>query len=119
MQPPRADNGWRRPRSARDERDHRGVAALRPHPARFQRPARHARGADGGGLMSSRVTLPSLTAKKAVGDKIVAIVAWDYQMARIADTVGADIVVVGDSVGVNLWGHATPFELTIEQLLVV
>ena len=43
---------------------------------------------------------------KRDGQKIVAVVVYDYQMAQIADRAGVDIVSVGDSVGVNMWGHA-------------
>jgi 3-methyl-2-oxobutanoate hydroxymethyltransferase len=56
---------------------------------------------------------------KARGEKSVCIVAWDYQMARIADRAGVDIVSVGDSVGVNLWGQPHPLEVTFDELLVV
>ena len=65
------------------------------------------------------MTVPRLQAMKAAGEKSVCLVAWDYQMARIADRVGADIVSVGDSVGVNLWGQAHPLEITFDELLVV
>jgi 3-methyl-2-oxobutanoate hydroxymethyltransferase len=68
---------------------------------------------------SGRVTLPGLAEMKRTGHKIVSVVAWDYQMARIVDRVGVDIVSVGDTVGVNLWGHSNPFEVTMEQMLVV
>ncbi|HZC25762.1 MAG TPA: 3-methyl-2-oxobutanoate hydroxymethyltransferase, partial [Actinopolymorphaceae bacterium] len=51
--------------------------------------------------------------------KIVGVVAWDYQMARIVDRVGVDLVSVGDSVGVNLWGHADPLSVTVEEMLIV
>ncbi|MFF5289296.1 3-methyl-2-oxobutanoate hydroxymethyltransferase [Paractinoplanes globisporus] len=64
-------------------------------------------------------TLPELAARKKTGQKIVGVVAWDYQMARIADRAGADLLVVGDSVGVNLWGHANPFEVTLDEMIVV
>jgi 3-methyl-2-oxobutanoate hydroxymethyltransferase len=67
----------------------------------------------------SGVTLAALRAKKAAGEKIVAVVAWDFQLARIADRAGVDLVSVGDTVGVNLWGHANPFEVTLDQMLVV
>src|SRR3954471_12454438 len=56
---------------------------------------------------------------KDEGRKIVGVVAWDYQIARIADRAGADLVSVGDTVGVNLWGQANPFEVTMDQMLVV
>ena len=65
------------------------------------------------------VTVGTLAAKKAAGEKSVAVVAWDFQMARIADRVGVDMIVVGDSVGVNLWGHASPLEVTLDEILVV
>jgi 3-methyl-2-oxobutanoate hydroxymethyltransferase len=65
------------------------------------------------------VTLPQLRAMKRAGRKIVGVVAWDYQMARIADRAGVDIVSVGDTVGVNLWGQANPLEVTMDQMIVV
>jgi 3-methyl-2-oxobutanoate hydroxymethyltransferase len=68
---------------------------------------------------SGAVTLRDLQRMKDDGRKIVGVVAWDYQMARIVDRAGVDIVSVGDTVGVNLWGHANPFEVTMEQMLVV
>ncbi len=58
------------------------------------------------------VTIPALQQMKRDGKKIVGVVAWDYQIARIADRAGVDFVSVGDSVGVNLWGHANPLEVT-------
>jgi 3-methyl-2-oxobutanoate hydroxymethyltransferase len=64
-------------------------------------------------------SLPQLLARKTTGEKIVGVVTWDYQMARIAALAGADLLVVGDSVGVNLWGHANPFEVTLDEMLVV
>ncbi|MFG1708563.1 3-methyl-2-oxobutanoate hydroxymethyltransferase [Nonomuraea sp. M3C6] len=66
-----------------------------------------------------KVTVPSLQAMKAAGEKSVCLVAWDYQMARIADRVGVEIVSVGDTVGVNLWGQPHPLEITMEEMLVV
>jgi 3-methyl-2-oxobutanoate hydroxymethyltransferase len=65
------------------------------------------------------ITVPSLQAMKRDGRKIVAVVGWDHQVAKIVDRAGVDIVSVGDSVGVNLWGHANPLEVTMEQMLVV
>jgi 3-methyl-2-oxobutanoate hydroxymethyltransferase len=64
------------------------------------------------------VTLPALHRMKREGRKIVGVVAWDYQMARIVDRAGVDIVSVGDSVGVNLWGHENPLEVTLDEMLV-
>ena len=69
--------------------------------------------------MAETITIPALQAMKREGRKIVGIVAWDYQIARIADRAGVDIVSVGDSVGVNLWGHSNPLEVTCEEMLIV
>src|SRR5688500_14325254 len=55
---------------------------------------------------------------KREGRKIVGVVCWDYPMARLADLAGADLVSVGDSVGVNLWGQA-PDEITLDEMLIV
>jgi len=56
---------------------------------------------------------------KREGRKIVGVVAWDFQIASIAERAGVDLVSVGDSVGVNLWGHASGDEITLDELLVV
>ena len=65
------------------------------------------------------VTVPGLQQMKRDGRKIVGVVAWDYQIAQIVDRAGVDIVSVGDTVGVNLWGHANPLEITMEEMIVV
>lgn len=66
----------------------------------------------------SAVTIPVLQQMKREGKKSVGIVAWDYQTARIAERAGVDFIVVGDSVGVNLWGHANPLEVTLDEILI-
>jgi len=67
----------------------------------------------------SPVTVPRLQKMKREGRKIVGVVAWDFQIARIVDRAGVDLVSVGDSVGINLWGHANPLEVTLEEMIVV
>jgi 3-methyl-2-oxobutanoate hydroxymethyltransferase len=69
--------------------------------------------------VSDRVGLRDLQRMKDDGRKIVGVVAWDYQVARIVDRAGVDLVSVGDTVGVNLWGHSNPFEVSMEEMLVV
>jgi len=68
--------------------------------------------------MESKVTVSALQQMKRDGRKIVAVVAWDFQISGIADRAGVDIVSVGDSVGVNLWGHATDAEVTVDEMLI-
>jgi 3-methyl-2-oxobutanoate hydroxymethyltransferase len=69
--------------------------------------------------MAEKVTIGALKQMKREGRKIVGVVAWDYQIAVISERAGADVISVGDSVGVNLWGHRNPLEVTMEQMLVV
>src|ERR1700704_6159850 len=69
--------------------------------------------------MADKVTIPALQQMKREGRKSVGVVAWDHPMARIADRAGVDFVSVGDSVGVNLWGHTNPLEVTMDEMLVV
>jgi 3-methyl-2-oxobutanoate hydroxymethyltransferase len=64
------------------------------------------------------VSIPALQQMKRDGRKSVGVVAWDYQTAQIADRAGVDFIVVGDSVGVNLWGHANPLEVTLDEMLI-
>jgi 3-methyl-2-oxobutanoate hydroxymethyltransferase len=68
--------------------------------------------------MTAKMSIPALQQLKRDGKKSVGVVAWDYQIARIADRAGVDFVSVGDSVGVNLWGHANPLEVTLDEMLV-
>jgi 3-methyl-2-oxobutanoate hydroxymethyltransferase len=65
------------------------------------------------------VTLTALQQMKVDGRKIVGVVAWDYQMAQIVDRAGVDLVSVGDTVGVNLWGHTHPLEVTLDEMVIV
>lgn len=69
--------------------------------------------------MNAKVKLTDLKAMKRDGRKIVGVVAWDYQMARIVDRAGVDLVSVGDTVGINLWGQPNPLEVTMDQMIVV
>ena len=68
--------------------------------------------------MEAKITIPALQQMKRDGKKSIGVVAWDYQIARIAERAGVDFVSIGDSVGVNLWGHAHPLEVTMEEMLV-
>jgi len=69
--------------------------------------------------MNEKVTLVALHQMKRDGRKIVGVVLYDYQMAQLADRAAVDIVSVGDSVGVNMWGHAGESEVTIDQIALV
>jgi 3-methyl-2-oxobutanoate hydroxymethyltransferase len=69
-------------------------------------------------MSTEAVTIPVLQQMKREGRKSAGVVAWDYQTAQIAERAGVDFIVIGDSVGVNLWGHANPLEVTVEEILI-
>ena len=66
-----------------------------------------------------RLTIQALQAMKREGRKIVGVVAWDTPMAMIAERAGVDLVSVGDSVGVNLWGRSEEAPVSIAEMLIV
>src|SRR5262245_40642558 len=68
--------------------------------------------------MEPKVTVIALRKMKRDGRKIVGVVAWDFQIAQIADRAGVDLVSVGDSVGVNLWGRAPSAQVSVDEILV-
>jgi 3-methyl-2-oxobutanoate hydroxymethyltransferase len=70
-------------------------------------------------MADGKVSLRDLQRMKDDGRKIVGVVTWDFQQARIVDRAGVDLVSVGDTVGVNLWGQSNPFEVTMDQMVVV
>jgi len=68
--------------------------------------------------MHDKITISHLQHMKREGHKSVGLVAWDYQIARIADRAGFDFISVGDSVGVNLWGRSDVLDVTLEEMLI-
>lgn len=63
-----------------------------------------------------RVTAPSLVQLKRQGQAIVMVTAYDATFARLADEAGVDVVLVGDSVGMVVQGHAHTLEVTLEHM---
>src|SRR5215471_9252724 len=66
-----------------------------------------------------KVTIPALGEMKRNGRKIAGVVAWDFHVAQIADRAGVEIVSVGDSIGVNLWGRSNASEITLDEMIIV
>lgn len=54
--------------------------------------------------------------KKRHGEKIVVVTAYDAPTARLEAEAGADIILVGDSVGVNVLGYAHEREVTLADM---
>ena len=63
------------------------------------------------------VTAPALAQMKARGERVVAVTAYDFPTARLADQAGVDVILVGDSLGMVVLGHETPVPVTLEDML--
>ncbi|MCX7975146.1 MAG: 3-methyl-2-oxobutanoate hydroxymethyltransferase [Candidatus Aminicenantes bacterium] len=63
------------------------------------------------------LTIPLLKAKKASGEKIVAVTAYDFPTARLADEAGMDIILVGDSLGMVVLGYENTLPVTMEEMV--
>lgn len=64
-----------------------------------------------------KVTIPGLLEKKANGEKITMLTAYDFVLARLLDQAGVDIVLVGDSLGMVALGYSTTVPVTMEEML--
>ena len=68
-------------------------------------------------MNQSRIRVPDLREKKRRGDKIVMLTAYDATMARLLDSAGVEVLLVGDSVGVVVLGYEHTLPVTIEEML--
>jgi 3-methyl-2-oxobutanoate hydroxymethyltransferase len=64
-----------------------------------------------------RVTIPMLRAKKEAGEKITALTAYDFPVARILDEAGIDLILVGDSLGMAVLGYETTIPVTMDEMI--
>jgi 3-methyl-2-oxobutanoate hydroxymethyltransferase len=64
---------------------------------------------------SPKVTVPEIRARKN-GPPLAMVTAYDFTMARLLDEGGADIFLVGDSLGMVVQGHTTTLPVTVEEI---
>ena len=53
---------------------------------------------------------------KRKGEKIAMLTAYDAPQARAQEAAGIDVILVGDSVGVNMLGYASEREVTLADM---
>jgi 3-methyl-2-oxobutanoate hydroxymethyltransferase len=63
------------------------------------------------------VSIATLAAMKARGERIVSLTCYDACFARLLDRAGVDLLLVGDSLGMVLQGHTTTVPVTVEQMV--
>jgi 3-methyl-2-oxobutanoate hydroxymethyltransferase len=64
-----------------------------------------------------KVTTHTLQQMKTAGEKISMITAYDFSFARIFDSAGIDVILVGDSASNVMAGHETTLPITLEQMI--
>jgi 3-methyl-2-oxobutanoate hydroxymethyltransferase len=63
------------------------------------------------------VTVASLGRMKEEGEKIACITCYDASFAALVDEADADVVLVGDSLGMVIQGHDTTVPVTLEHII--
>jgi 3-methyl-2-oxobutanoate hydroxymethyltransferase len=64
-----------------------------------------------------RVTVRSLANRKRKGEPITMLTAYDFTFARIFDTAGIDLLLVGDSLGNVVQGCDTTLPVTLDEVI--
>src|SRR5690606_8241333 len=54
---------------------------------------------------------------KTSGEKIAMVTAYDYPSAKLAEAAGADIILVGDSLGMVVLGYESTIPVTLADML--
>jgi 3-methyl-2-oxobutanoate hydroxymethyltransferase len=66
--------------------------------------------------MNSKITVETIRAMKARGEKIAALTAYDYPMAKLLDEAGIPFIFVGDSLGMVVLGYPDTTHVTMAEM---
>jgi 3-methyl-2-oxobutanoate hydroxymethyltransferase len=64
-----------------------------------------------------KITTRTLQDMKMNGEKIAMLTAYDFTMAKILDSAGIDVLLVGDSASNVMAGHETTLPITLDQMI--
>ena len=64
-----------------------------------------------------KITTNTLQKMKLNGERISMITAYDFSFAKIFDTAGIDVILVGDSASNVMAGHETTLPITLDQII--
>ena len=64
-----------------------------------------------------KITTNSLLKMKKNGEKISMLTAYDYTLAKIIDSAGIDVILVGDSASNVMAGHETTLPITLNEMI--
>ncbi len=64
-----------------------------------------------------KITTKTLINMKRSGEKITALTAYDFLVAKFLDEAGVDIILVGDSLGNVVQGNPTTLTVTVDEMI--
>jgi 3-methyl-2-oxobutanoate hydroxymethyltransferase len=67
-------------------------------------------------MNSSKITVAEICAMKARGEKIAALTAYDFPMAKLLDEAGVPFLLVGDSLGMVVLGYPDTTHVTMAEM---
>jgi 3-methyl-2-oxobutanoate hydroxymethyltransferase len=65
------------------------------------------------------MTLAKLAEKKALGEPLAMVTAYDYPSAQVAEEAGVDLVLVGDSGAMTVLGYPSTVPVTLDEMLML
>lgn len=68
-------------------------------------------------MTPGKVTAAEIRAMKGRGEKIPALTAYDFPMAKLLDECGVPLLLVGDSVGMVVLGYPDTTRVTLDDML--
>lgn len=67
-------------------------------------------------MTAHKITVPELRARKTRGPKIAMVTAYDATMAKLLEAGGADVLLVGDSLGMVVQGLSNTLPVTLDEM---
>ena len=67
-------------------------------------------------MNSGKITADTIRAMKARGEKIAALTAYDFPMAKLLDETGIPLILVGDSLGMVVLGYPDTTHVTMAEM---
>jgi 3-methyl-2-oxobutanoate hydroxymethyltransferase len=66
-----------------------------------------------------RLSLPELATMKRQGERIVMVTVYDAPSARLAQAAGIDLLLVGDTAAMVVFGHDSTLPVTLDEMLIL
>jgi 3-methyl-2-oxobutanoate hydroxymethyltransferase len=70
-------------------------------------------------MTDQKLTIPQITELARGGKRLAMVTAYDASSARLADTAGVDMILVGDSAAMTILGHDSTLPVTMDEMLML